>query len=97
MRVFSIFLKKGIGVVGGGDTACEEALFLTKYASHVHLFVRRSVLKASKIMSERILDHPKITIEWNTVPIEVKGNDSGLNTVVLKDTNTLKTREMECT
>jgi len=92
VRIWKSFI--GLAVVGGGDTACEEALFLTKYASHVHLFVRRNLLRASKIMSERVLNHPKITVEWNTIPIEAKG-DEGLDTIVLRDTETLNTREIK--
>ena len=60
-------------VVGGGDSACEEAGFLTRFASEVHLFVRRDVLRASKIMAQRAIDNPKIIIHWNTEMTDVLG------------------------
>ena len=66
--------KKAI-VVGGGDAAMEDVLALTKFASNVTLMVRRDVLRASKIMQERVLEHPKVTVEWNTEAVEVLGDD----------------------
>jgi len=69
------FRNKPIVVVGGGDTAVEEAGYLTKFASVVHLFVRRDVLRASKIMVERAKENTKIDIRWNTQVEEVLGND----------------------
>ncbi len=64
-----------IAVVGGGDSAVEEATYLTKFASKVHLVVRRDVLRASKIMAERAKANPKINIKWNRVVEEVLGDD----------------------
>lgn len=63
-----------LAVVGGGDTATEEALFLTKYGSRVHLIVRRDRLRASKTMQDRVLDHPKITVHWQTEVIDAIGD-----------------------
>jgi thioredoxin reductase (NADPH) len=67
------FKNKDLAVIGGGDTALEEALFLTKYASHVTIIHRRDSLRASKIMQERALKHPKISFIWDTAVEEVEG------------------------
>lgn len=69
-------LFKGVElvVIGGGDTAAEEAVYLTKYGTHVHLLVRRDELRASKAMQQRVLEHPKITVHWNTEAVDVFGN-----------------------
>jgi thioredoxin reductase (NADPH) len=61
-------------VIGGGDTAAEEAVYLTKFANHVHLLVRRDEMRASKAMQQRVLDHNKITVYWNTEAVDVYGN-----------------------
>ena len=74
-----------IAVVGGGDSAIEEALFLTKFATKVHLIVRRDVLRASRIMQERALNNEKIEIHWNTQVVELHG-DASLSSVSLKNT-----------
>ena len=71
-----VFRNKVLVVVGGGDSAGEEATFLTKYASKVVLVVRRDVMRASKAMQERVKNNPKIEILWNTVPVEVVGDKS---------------------
>ena len=63
-----------VAVVGGGDSACEEANFLTKFATTVHMFVRRDELRASKIMADRVLNNEKIKIYWNTELIDVLGD-----------------------
>lgn len=70
------FKNKEIAVVGGGDTALEEANFLTRYASHVTLIHRRDSLRASKIMQERTFKNPKISIIWDTDVIDVQGDDA---------------------
>lgn len=69
-----IFKGVELAVIGGGDTAAEEAVYLTKYGSHVHLLVRRDELRASKAMQQRVLEHPKITVHWNTEAVDVFGN-----------------------
>lgn len=79
-----IFRNKELYIIGGGDTAAEEALFLTKYAKKVYMVVRSDKLRASKIMAERVLNHPKIEVLWNMVLNEVKG-DEVVREVVLKD------------
>ncbi len=79
------FREKTIAVVGGGDSAMEEALFLTKFASKVFVIHRRESLKASKIMQQRAFDHPKIEFIWNSAVAELKG-DGQLTGVVLEST-----------
>ncbi len=80
-----IFRDKELFVVGGGDTAVEEALFLTKYAKLVYLVHRRDKLRASSIMAERLLSHPRVKMLWNKEMIEVRGT-SVVESVTLKDT-----------
>ncbi|WP_373540012.1 thioredoxin-disulfide reductase [Chamaesiphon sp.] len=70
-----LFKDVEIAVVGGGDSAAEEALYLTKYASKVHLLVRSDRLRASKIMQQRVLNHAKIQVHWQALPIEANGDD----------------------
>lgn len=70
-----MFRDQELGVVGGGDSAVEEATYLTKFASTVHMFVRRDELRASKIMQERALNNKKINIHWHTEVIDVLGDD----------------------
>ncbi|MFZ8887823.1 MAG: thioredoxin-disulfide reductase [Aquiluna sp.] len=81
------FRDKVIAVVGGGDSAMEEANFLTKFASKVYIIHRRDSLKASKIMQQRSFDNPKIEFIWNSAVAELKG-DAKLEGVVLEDTET---------
>ena len=69
------FRGKEIAVVGGGDSAAEEALFLTKFASKVYVIHRRDELRASKIMAKRLLEHDKVEMIWDTVVEEVLGGD----------------------
>ncbi len=69
------FRNAELAVVGGGDSACEEAVYLTKYGSKVHLIVRSNKLKASAAMADRVLANPKITIHWNTSVKEAIGKD----------------------
>ncbi len=91
------FRDKAVVVVGGGDSALEEAMFLTKFASQVHLVHRRDKLRASPIMSDRAISDPKITVEWNTVVDEILGNEKdGVTGARLKDVKSGETRELEC-
>jgi thioredoxin reductase (NADPH) len=82
-----LFRGKDLYVVGGGDTAIEEALFLTKYAKSVFIVHRRNTLRASKIMQERVLRHPKVKILWNREMVEILG-EKVVKEVVLKDVQT---------
>ncbi|KAJ3202333.1 thioredoxin-disulfide reductase, partial [Clydaea vesicula] len=83
-----IFRNKPLVVVGGGDSASEEATYLTKYASEVIVLVRRDKLRASKVMADRLLNHPKCKVLWNKIPIEAKGDGRLLNQLRIKDTVT---------
>ncbi len=81
------FRNQPLVVVGGGDSAVEEGTYLTKFASRVYLVHRRDQLRASKIMQQRALTHPKITPKWNRTVDEVLGNDAdGVTAVRLKST-----------
>ena len=82
-----MFRNKPLVVVGAGDSACEEATYLTKFASKVYMVVRRDAMRASKIMAERAMKHPKIEVKWNTVVEEVLGNEKQVTGVKLKSTN----------
>ncbi len=83
-------------VVGGGDTACEEALFLTRFASTVYLIHRRDELRASKIMAERVLAHEKIEPVWNSVVTAYLTDDAGhMRAVSLKNTKSGVESELE--
>ena len=88
------FRDKTIAVVGGGDSAMEEANFLTKFASKVYVIHRRDGLKASKIMQQRSFDNPKIEFIWNSAVAELKGGEK-LEGVVLEDTQTGEKRDLE--
>lgn len=90
-----IFRGKGLVVIGGGDSAAEEATFLTKFASKVYLVHRRDQLRASKIMQDRVLKHPKIELIWNTVVVDVLGHDV-VSGVTLRNVTTNKERELPC-
>jgi len=90
------FRDQHIAVVGGGDSAVEEATFLTRFGSKVSLIVRRDELRASKIMQERAFADPKLEIVWNSVVEEINGEDR-LESVTLKDTVTGETRPLEVT
>jgi len=92
------FRGKPVVVVGGGDTAMEETLFLTNFAGVVHVVHRRDKFRASPIMGERVVNHPKVKVEWNSVVKEILGNDKdGVTGVVLKDVQTGAEREIACT
>jgi len=84
-------------VVGGGDTACEEAIFLTRFASKVTLIHRRDALRASKVMAKRTMEHEKIEIAWDSVVDEVLGDDSGVTGVRIKNVKTGELSEISCT
>jgi thioredoxin reductase (NADPH) len=88
------FRDQVLAVVGGGDSAMEEATYLTKYAREVVVIHRRDAFRASKIMADRVLDHPKIRIEWNTEVVEVLG-DEAITGLRLRDTRTGDERHLD--
>lgn len=91
------FRNKPLVVVGGGDTAVEESAYLTKFANPVYLVHRRDELRASKIMQQRALANPRITMKWNTAVEEVLGSEEvGVTGVKLKSTITGETAELPC-
>jgi len=87
------FRDRELIVVGGGDTAMEEALFLTKFASKVTVVHRRDAFRASKVMQDRVLANEKIEVAWNTVLEEILGDDA-VTGVVARDVRTGETREI---
>lgn len=90
-----IFRNKPLFVIGGGDSAAEEAMFLTKYGSHVTVFVRKDALRASKTMAKRLLAHKKVTVKFNTVGEEVKGDGRFMTHMVVKNVKTGETETLE--
>jgi thioredoxin reductase (NADPH) len=83
-----IFKGVSLAVVGGGDTAAEEAVYLTKYGTHVHLLVRRDEMRASKAMQDRVLKNPKITVHWNTEAVDIFGTDDRMEGIKVKNIKT---------
>lgn len=91
------FRDKKVVVVGGGDSALEEAIFLTKFASHVLLVHRRNELRASRVMQDRAANNPKIGFAWNTVVVDVLDvTQNKVTGVMLKDVNTGEERLEAC-
>jgi thioredoxin reductase (NADPH) len=90
------FRQQVIAVVGGGDTAAEEATFLTRFADKVYLIHRRDELRASKVMAERVLTNEKIEPVWNSQVVDVLGDDK-VNGIMIEDTITGDTRELPVT
>jgi thioredoxin reductase (NADPH) len=90
------FRQQEIAVVGGGDTAAEEATFLTRFADKVYLIHRRDELRASKVMAERVLTNEKIEPVWNSQVVDVLGEEK-VSGIVIEDTITGDTRELPVT
>lgn len=88
------FRDRVLAVVGGGDSAMEEATYLTKFGSEVVIIHRRDSFRASKVMADRVLSNPKIRVEWNTRVADVLGDDF-ITGLVLEDTRTGEQRSME--
>lgn len=93
----AFYRGKDVVVIGGGDSAAEEAVFLTRFASKVTLVHRRDKLRASDIMARRVADHPKIETSWNSAPVAVLGGDDGkVRALRVKDVATGAEREIPC-
>jgi thioredoxin reductase (NADPH) len=93
----AFFRGKVIVVAGGGDSACEEANFLTRFGSKVVLVHRRDELRASKIMQERVLKNPKIEVRWNSTIENIEGDkQNGVTALALLDTKTGAKSRLEC-
>ena len=91
------FKEKEVLVVGGGDSAAEEAIFLTKFASKVTIVHRRDELRASKIMQDRVFKNNNIEIMWNSAVEDITGNkDTGVTGAVIKDTISGETKNITC-
>ena len=90
----TFFRNQDIAVVGGGDTCMEEATFLTKFASKVHIIHRRDTFRASKIMQDRALNNENIEVHWNSVIEDIKG-DQKVQQIILKDTKTGENKTLE--
>ena len=90
----AFFRNQDIAVVGGGDTCMEEATFLTKFASRVHIIHRRDTFRASKIMQDRALNNENIEVHWNSVIEDIKG-DQKVQQIILKDTKTGENKTLE--
>ncbi len=88
------YRNRRLAVVGGGDTAMEEALYLTKFASEVVVIHRRDSFRASKVMAQRVLTHPKVRVLWNRQVVDVLG-DQAITGLVLQDTATGTTEALE--
>ena len=92
-----MFRNKPLVVVGGGDSACEEALYLTRFGSVVYLIHRRDTLRASKIMAERVLSNPKIKPVWDSVVTEVLDvKQDTVTGVRLKNVKTGAEQQLDC-
>jgi thioredoxin reductase (NADPH) len=93
----AFFRDAEIVVIGGGDSACEEAGFLTKFGKRVRVVHRRDELRASKIMAERLLKNPKVEMVWNHIPVELLGDPKGgLKGVVVEDVKSKARTTLDC-
>ena len=88
------FKEKTVAVVGGGDSAMEEALFLTKFASKVYVIHRRDQFRASQIMQDRVLNHEQIEVIWNKTVEKING-DGSVSSIELKDVENESINELE--
>jgi len=90
-----IFHGEELAVIGGGDSAAEESVYLTKYGSHVHMLIRGDQMRASKTMQDRVLNNPKITVHWNTQAVDVFGENDRMTGLKVRDTQTSEERDLQ--
>jgi len=90
----AFFRDVEVAIIGGGDTAAEEALFLTRFASKVYLIHRRDELRATKILQDRIMGNDKIEVLWDTVVQKVNGDNSGMTSAAIKNIKTGESRDL---
>ena len=90
-----IFHRAKLAVIGGGDSAAEEAIYLTKYGDEVNLLVRGDKMRASKAMQDRVLSNPRITVHWNTEAVDVFGNENHMEGVKIRNTKTGEESKLE--
>lgn len=91
------YKNQDVAVVGGGDTAAEEACYLTNLCSKVYMIVRRDELRASKAMQQRVVENPKIEMLWNHTTQEILGDDSGVTGALLKNVKTGEDKKIDIT
>jgi thioredoxin reductase (NADPH) len=91
------YRKQDVAIVGGGDTAAEEATYLAKLCNKVYMIHRRDALRASKAMQHKVMNTPNIEMVWNSVPEEVLGDSSGVNGLLVKNVKTGETRKLDIT
>lgn len=89
-----IFRQAELAVVGGGDTAAEESIYLTKYGDHVHMLIRGDKMRASKAMQDRVFNNPRITVHWNSEAIDVFGDENHMKGIKLRNTQTDEVSEL---
>jgi thioredoxin reductase (NADPH) len=90
-----IFHRAKLAVIGAGDSAAEESIYLTKYGDEVHMLVRGDKMRASKAMQDRVLNNPKITVHWNTEAVDVFGNDKHMEGVLIRNNKTGEESKLE--
>jgi thioredoxin reductase (NADPH) len=91
------YRKQDVAIVGGGDTAAEEATYLAKLCNKVYMIHRRDELRASKAMQHKVMNTPNIEMIWDSVPEEVLGDSSGVNGLLVKNVKTRETRKLDIT
>ncbi|GBD97141.1 MAG TPA: thioredoxin-disulfide reductase [Nitrospirae bacterium] len=91
----AFFKDEKLAVIGGGDSAVEEGLFLTKFAETVYIIHRRDRLRATKVLQERAFANPKIKLVWDSVPEKIAGDDSGVQSLHIKNIKTAEQSRLE--